>query len=45
MTLRDWFAGQWLSGALADPEFNEDREKTAQLAYKQADAMLEARQK
>ncbi len=45
MTLRDWFAGQYISGVLADPNFNEGCERTAELAYQQADAMLEARKK
>jgi hypothetical protein len=45
MRLRDWFAGQWISGALAGTGFNKGWEQTAELAYKMADAMLEARKK
>ena len=39
MTLRDWFAGQALSGLVAQ----SDKKVVAQLAYKIADAMLAAR--
>jgi len=53
MTLRDWFAGQALSGLLAEPQ-PEDGEpelgvgrdyaaKAAQAAYRIADAMLAER--
>jgi hypothetical protein len=44
MTLRDWFAGQVLSGIASDPEFNNmSYDMTARIAFLQADAMLEVR--
>ena len=44
MTLRDWFAGMYLSGATAlDFVHNESASQTARHAYEQADAMLAAR--
>lgn len=45
MSLRDWFAGQALSGFLASDTYSE--ESAADLAkwsYQQADAMLKARE-
>jgi len=42
MTLRDYFAGQALAGICADPNM-PTVEKTAELAYRMADAMLAAR--
>ena len=42
MTLRDWFAGQVLSGAAALPR-SSDYSIRARKAYEQADAMLAAR--
>lgn len=42
MTLRDWFAGQALSGILANPMLDPSEDLTA-AAYEQADAMLDAR--
>lgn len=47
MTLRDWFAGQWLSGTAADPEIGWSELNTLAVcrkAYEVADAMMEARQ-
>ena len=49
MCLRDWFAGQALTGSLADPNVNgsslgELSHAVAQGAYTFADAMLAARQ-
>lgn len=41
MSLRDWFAGQALATAYANDITSET--KTAEYAYKVADAMLEAR--
>lgn len=41
MTLRDWFAGQALSGLLAHAS-GEDPHKAPKFAYVLADAMLEA---
>lgn len=43
MTLRDWFAGQVLAGLMVNScnDYIDD----AVIAYKQADAMLEARKK
>ena len=49
MTLRDYFAGQALQGAIAHGLFNSEKaekgypEYLAFLAYAYADAMLEAR--
>ena len=44
MSLRDWFAGQWLAGYIANPHgYFETAEAAAQCAYTVADAMLEAR--
>lgn len=45
MTLRDWFAGQALSGQLANPTFTSDTIALAQWAYKYADALLAERMK
>ncbi len=48
MSLRDWFAGQWLAGAAADPGFAWDEISTLAMvskAYEVADAMMEARKK
>lgn len=43
MTLRDWFAGQWLAGIMAHPSAGDKAEELAECAYRQADAMLSAR--
>lgn len=43
MTLRDWFAGQFLAGSMANSEAAGDAHETAEWAYKFADAMLAAR--
>ena len=44
MTLRDYFAGQALSGMLANPEpLDLLHNEIADYAYEVADAMLEAR--
>ncbi len=45
MTLRDYFSGQALAGALADPNFNMPPAQLAELAYMEADAMLAARER
>ncbi len=45
MTLRDYFAGQALGGLSADPKFDADDIRTAELAYRYADAMLKVREK
>lgn len=46
MELRDWFAGQALSGVIAADTDNEvPCEDAAECAYKLADAMMEARKK
>lgn len=42
MTLRDWFAGQALTGWLSDGVVSEPQ-YCAEFAYRMADAMLEAR--
>ena len=45
MTLRDWFAGQVISGNINDsPDYDSDCRAIAELAYKIADAMLKARE-
>ena len=43
MTLRDYFAGQALAGAMADHTWSSEKYQTAEWAYAIADAMLEAR--
>lgn len=46
LSLRDWFAGQYISGASGHPDFvMNDEQYLAREAYKVADAMLEARKK
>jgi hypothetical protein len=44
MTLRDYFAGQALAGALADPTCDLSPIELAKIAYREADAMLAARE-
>ena len=44
MTLRDYFAGQALAGALADPTCDLAPIELAKIAYREADAMLAARE-
>ena len=44
MSLRDWFAGQALSGMLADNDGYSSISKMSATAYTIADAMLEARE-
>lgn len=44
MTLRDWFAGQALAGALADSSRDLYAYEYAESAYEYADAMLKARE-
>ena len=44
MTLRDYFAAQWLNGYIACSETEDmPKDKAARFAYEMADAMLEAR--
>ena len=43
MTLRDWLAGQALAGFCADPNVTGTAAEIATVAYRMADAMLEAR--
>lgn len=43
MSLRDYFAGQAVTGLLADTEINEPPEAFASAAYTMADAMLAER--
>ena len=46
MTLRDWFAGMALQGMLANPDFNGANDASvAGFAYRQADAMIEGRER
>lgn len=45
LTLRDYFAGLAMQGALASPLFNTSNKTAAKLAYEMADAMLEERSK
>ena len=43
-TLRDWFAGQALAGLMACPDLELGPGRSfAELAYRQADAMMKAR--
>jgi hypothetical protein len=44
MSLRDYFAGQALAGALADPTCDLAPIELAKIAYREADAMLAARE-
>jgi|APGre2960657404_1045060.scaffolds.fasta_scaffold360767_2 hypothetical protein len=44
-TLRDYFAAKAMQGLVSDPDLVLDAIQTAQLSYKYADAMLEARNK
>lgn len=46
MTLRDYFAAKAMGGLLSDSDWRQDMDfyETASAAYKQADAMLEARE-
>jgi hypothetical protein len=44
MSLRDWFAGQCLSGLISQSVLGIE-ERLAEMAYKQADAMLAEREK
>ena len=44
MSLRDWFAGQAISGIWADGELKGSYDDLAELAYEQADAMLRAKE-
>lgn len=44
MSLRDWFAGQALAGALADTNNVASAEANAKAAYAMADAMLKERE-
>lgn len=43
MTLRDWFAGQAVSGLYADHDFTGSHVDAAKCSYALADAMLAAR--
>lgn len=44
ITLRDWFAGQALAGFCAHEHIaNYEPSRLAEIAYEQADAMLETR--
>jgi len=49
LTLRDWFAGMALQGALASPEepdgvtYHEKRDKICEICYNYADSMIAAR--
>lgn len=45
MTLRDWFAGQWLAGMLAGGQQFESPEAVADEAFAVADAMLAERER
>jgi hypothetical protein len=44
MTLRDYFAAKALQGILTDAEIAMGISEIAELAYKYADAMMEARE-
>lgn len=43
MSLRDWFAGQALSGLVVAPDTYGENEKLARVAYMMADEMLKVR--
>lgn len=43
MTLRDWFAGQYVSGILSGGAAFDTPKRIADEAYEIADAMMEAR--
>ena len=45
MSLRDWFAGLAMQGMLADSRFEGLLDKTSEIAYDFADAMLKERDK
>jgi len=45
MSLRDYFAAKAMQGLVALPEVDMSHDDYARWAYRQADAMLEARQK
>jgi hypothetical protein len=45
MSLRDYFAAKAMQGIMACNGVYDDEKKLAQWCYKQADAMLEAREK
>ena len=43
MTLRDWFAGMTMAGLSAMPDHDVTVEEEAEIAYRQADAMIAQR--
>jgi len=43
MSLRDWFAGQALSGLMANPSFNGNILSATTDAFSAADSMIESR--
>lgn len=43
MTLRDYFAGQALSGLCGNSQYDADAKSLAKLSYEQADEMLKAK--
>jgi len=45
MTLRDWFAGQALSGMISSSEYTGTCEEFSNWAYQHADSMLAERSK
>ena len=45
MTLRDYFAAKAMQGIMTDPNLSMGRDEVAEWAYRQADAMLKARNK
>ena len=45
MTMRDYFAGLAMQGAMANSEVKEKATNRAQLAYEMADAMMKERSK
>ena len=44
MTLRDYFAAKAMQGIMADPNTTLDEDLIAMVSYRQADAMLKARE-
>lgn len=43
MSLRDYFAAKAMQGIMTDPNLSMSRDEVAEWAYRQADAMLKAR--
>ena len=44
LTVRDYFAAKAMQGIMTDPNLSMGRDEVAEWAYRQADAMLKARE-